>query len=114
MKKRNSKRRLLSTGSSGIRQWRTGSGVIKAVIGGAERLMALPFLKEKCTRTSVSPEAFRELEYRPLKCVIVFIHYFQGILTTKLPTVPSRVRDKSKAFLGRVGSFVWADFVTVP
>lgn len=46
MKNRNSKRRLPSNGSSGIRQCRTGSGVISAVIGGAERLMALPFLKE--------------------------------------------------------------------
>lgn len=49
MKNRNSKRRLPSNGRSGIRQWRTGSGVISAVMGGAERLMALPFLKQKDT-----------------------------------------------------------------
>lgn len=51
MKKRNSKSRLPSTGKSGIWQWRTGPGVIKAVIGGTGRPIALPFLEEK-TRIS--------------------------------------------------------------
>lgn len=58
MKKRNSKSRLPSTGKSGIWQWRTGPGVIKAVIGGTGRPIALPFLKEK-TRVNASSDALQ-------------------------------------------------------
>lgn len=43
-KSRNSKSRLLSSGSSGILEWRTGSGVMRAESGGAERPMELLIL----------------------------------------------------------------------
>lgn len=46
-KSRNSNSRLLSSGSSGILEWRTGSGVMRAERGGADKPTELLLLREE-------------------------------------------------------------------
>lgn len=50
-KSRNSNSRLLSNGSSGILEWRTGSGVMRAERGGADKPNELLLLREETIST---------------------------------------------------------------
>lgn len=51
-KSRNSNSRLLSSGSSGILEWRTGSGVMRAERGGADKPTEVLLLGEERTNTT--------------------------------------------------------------